>query len=757
MIPIILAVLVVAAAIIAIDSVRARRRSMLRSLDVGALLLSRTGTPSRSADVVGPAVAAPTAPTSDVWSDLAELVDPSLFRPKVAPGTEWKLFTLRWGNDYGMIANPARDLHFRLEPWEMSMLPLMDGTRTVGDMVVERFDDGGNLDAGGVVALVQSLHGGGFLDPRPLHVPPLLERKLDPASNARRTLRTFAKTLRIDWGGANDFVTALYRGGLRFVFNPVVAALAMAIAVGGLAAFVSTEHSHRFALNSSHAPAESLLLLAFGLFLTFAHELGHALVQTHYGRHIGSAGFMIYFGSPAFFVDASDGLMLDRWRRILQSAAGPLFELVLAGMAAVTIYLFPDWSASPFLYRFALLNLFVIFLNLVPLLELDGYWIFSDLIQVPDLRPRSLAFIQHDMWHKLRTRDGFTPQEWGLGLYGLAGVLFTVVSLLTAFVFWQEIFGGMVSSLWNGGAGSRLLLVLLGLFLGGPLIRGAITLGRTLWRRLGSVGTRIRFRVETTWRIEAAEMIDALPAFEDLPEEVLSDLAGRVRLRTVRPGQPIFRQGDRASAFFLVRSGTVHIETEHPDTGDTEVLSVLERGESFGELALLKSTPRSATARAAMQTELFEIDESTFDRLLADEIRAPNFGLTLQAMAELRELRAFAHLSSEALGDLLEHGAWVTAAPGDALVEQGAQGDAFYAIRSGRMDVVRDGDVVATLGPGQYFGETALLTDAPRNATVRAHTPARVFRLSRQGFDDVIAGAFRRGLLRPAADRTWEH
>ena len=43
------------------------------------------------------------------------------------------------------------------------------------------------------------------------------------------------------------------------------------------------------------------------------------------------------------------------------------------------------------LYKFALINYFVIFLNLIPLLELDGYWILTDLIQVPDLRPRSLG------------------------------------------------------------------------------------------------------------------------------------------------------------------------------------------------------------------------------------------------------------------------------------------------------------------------------------------------------------------------------
>ncbi len=758
MTPILLGVLVVVAAVFGVDAVRDRRRRRLRVLDVSELLAARIpDEPGSRVDWAPSGSSEAGEAASDVWRDLRDLVDPSLFKPRLAAGTEWKLFRLRWGNDYGMAANPARDVHFRLEPWEIDLLPLMDGTRTVGDIVVQRFDGAGELDAGAVVVLVQSLHAGGFLDPRPLDVNALVADRLDPSSHARRKLREFAKTLRIEWSGADAFVSQLYRRGLWHLFRPAVATVAGAIAVGGFIAFISVERSGRFTLDSSSAPAESIVLLAMGFVLTFAHELGHALVETRNGRHIGSAGFFIYFGSPAFFVDASDGLMMERGQRMLQSVAGPLFELVLAGIASLTILFFPEWGPSGLLYRFALLNLFVIFLNLIPLLELDGYWIFSDLIQVPDLRPRSLAFVEHDLWHKLRMRERLTPQEWGLGLYGLAGVLFTFVSLFTAFFFWKEIFGGLVTGLWDGGTASRLLLVLLGLFLGGPLIRGAISLGRSVWRRVLAIVRRVRFKVETRWRVEAAELIDALPAFEDLPAEILSDLAGRVALRTIRRGQPVFRQGDRASAFFVVRRGIIHIETEHPDTGDTEVLTLLERGDSFGELALMQATPRSATARAVTEADLFVIDKGTFDRLLADAIDAPSFGLTLQAMAEIRELSAFAHLSSDALGELLQHGAWVTASPGDVLVEQGDEGDAFYAIRSGRTDVLRDGEVIATLGPGDYFGEAALLADAPRNATVRAHTPVRAFRLSRQGFDDVIAGAFRRGMLRPAADRTWEH
>jgi CRP-like cAMP-binding protein/Zn-dependent protease len=761
---IVLAVLVVMAIVIAVDTVQIRRRRLLDAVDVSAMVDARIADAPGGLDLwasietaLGSTSAAVAKQTADVWKDLEERIDPRLFRPRIATGTEWKLFRLRWGNDYGVVANSPHDLYFRLEPWEIELFPLMDGTRTVGDIIVERFEADGDLDAGGVVALVKSLHEGGFLDPRPVDVSSSVVGKLDPASAVRRKLRHFAKTLRIEWSGADRFVSSLYRHGLRFVFRPVVAAAALTLAVGGFLAFISVELSGRFTLDAASAPAESILLIAMGLFLTFAHELGHAVVETHNGRHIGSAGFFIYFGSPAFFVDASDSLLMDRPQRMLQSAAGPLFELVLAGIAGLVLFFFPDWGAAGFLYRFALLNFFVIFLNLIPLLELDGYWIFSDLIQVPDLRPRSLAFIQHDLWHKLRVRDRFTAQEWGLGLYGLIGIAFTIVSLFSAFFFWKEVFGGLVFGLWDGGPASRVLLVFVGFFLCGPLIRGVFTLVRTLWRRVLSISRRLRFKVETRWRVEAAELIDALPAFEDLPPELLSDLAGRVKLRTVRQGQPVFRQGERATAFYVVRTGVIHIETEHPDTGDTEVLTMLERGDSFGELALLQTTPRSATARAATETELFEVDEATFDRLLADQITAPTFGLTLQAMAEIRELSAFSHLSSDALGELLQHGAWVTAAPGEVLVRQGEEGDAFYAIRAGQVDVVRDDEVIATLGPGDYFGEAALLTSNPRNATVQAHTPVRTFRLSRQGFDDVIAGAFRRGALRLAADRTWEH
>jgi CRP-like cAMP-binding protein/Zn-dependent protease len=693
----------------------------------------------------------------DVWDSLSQKVELTGFRPTLAGDVEVRIFRLRWGNDYAMIANPRRLIHFQLEIWEAELAQRMDGTMTVGELVVEHLEGTGDLDAGAVTDLVTFLRKEGFLEPHTVDVPAVLAEALLPRPSLQDRVLAFAKTLRLDWEGADRHVRWWYRSLLHPLFSRPGVVLTAVMAVSGVVAFLVAQAGGRYSIGEANAALDSVILLTLGFVLTYAHELGHAVALVHYGRRIKSAGFMLYFGSPAFFVDASDGLMLERGPRIVESALGPYTEMLLAGIGSFVLLAFPEASFAPLVFKFCALNYFLIFENLIPLLELDGYFILAEAIEVPDLRERSLQFIQHDFWHKVRTRAGFSKQEVGLGVYAVIGVLFTIFSVWVAIVFWQALFGGLVSGLWNGGPVSRLLLLLLALFVVGPVIRGLITLVRTTIKSLRALGRRVKFRFETSWRVEAAEMIDALPAFDELPNDVLSDLAGRVRLIACRPGEPVFRQGDRPTDFYVVRNGTFRIEEEHPDTGDTKVLRTLTRGDSFGELALLESSPRTATVRADEDAELFAVDESTFDRLLADAIQTPSFQLTLQTMAELRDMPAFSTLGTEELSELLSHGSWVTAAPGDMMIEQGAVGDAFFAIRSGQVDVVRNGSVIRTLGPGGHFGEIALLRDVPRTASVVAKTPVRAFRLDREGFDRVVRDAFQRGALKPPVDKTWQH
>lgn len=95
----------------------------------------------------------------------------------------------------------------------------------------------------------------------------------------------------------------------------------------------------------------------------------------------------------------------------------------------------------------------------------------------------------------------------------------------------------------------------------------------------------------------------------------------------------------------------------------------------------------------------------------------------------------FAACSKRDLQIVARHATVVEVAAGTALVEEGGPGDAFFFILDGKADVIRQGRQVASLGPGGWFGELALLDPAPRDASVVAETPmtlgvlpARVFR-----------------------------
>ncbi|TML60785.1 MAG: cyclic nucleotide-binding domain-containing protein [Actinobacteria bacterium] len=78
------------------------------------------------------------------------------------------------------------------------------------------------------------------------------------------------------------------------------------------------------------------------------------------------------------------------------------------------------------------------------------------------------------------------------------------------------------------------------------------------------------------------------------------------------------------------------------------------------------------------------------------------------------------------------------AEPGDILVLEGQRGREFFVILSGQAAVMHDDDTVATLRTGDWFGELALLANAPRNATVAALTPMELFVLDDSEFSALL-------------------
>jgi CRP-like cAMP-binding protein len=103
-------------------------------------------------------------------------------------------------------------------------------------------------------------------------------------------------------------------------------------------------------------------------------------------------------------------------------------------------------------------------------------------------------------------------------------------------------------------------------------------------------------------------------------------------------------------------------------------------------------------------------------------------------IALLRSLRMFSLLPPATLESLARALELLTVEADVDVIVQGDDGDLFYVIAEGDVDVVIDGARIATLGRGAAFGEIALMHDVPRTATVRTRTAARFYTLERDAF-----------------------
>ncbi|MGH3143560.1 MAG: cyclic nucleotide-binding domain-containing protein [Gaiellales bacterium] len=106
----------------------------------------------------------------------------------------------------------------------------------------------------------------------------------------------------------------------------------------------------------------------------------------------------------------------------------------------------------------------------------------------------------------------------------------------------------------------------------------------------------------------------------------------------------------------------------------------------------------------------------------------------------VRRISIFAALPEPILERLARALIPLEGAAGEVLIHEGEEGHRFYAIEEGAVVVSKEGRWVAELGPGDYFGEIALLKDVPRTATVTAKTDVKLHALERDVFIPAVTG-----------------
>lgn len=201
-------------------------------------------------------------------------------------------------------------------------------------------------------------------------------------------------------------------------------------------------------------------------------------------------------------------------------------------------------------------------------------------------------------------------------------------------------------------------------------------------------------------------------------------------------------QGDQGDYFYVVEKGTFDVFVNqsgsiHPGPdGLGAKVATIESGGSFGELALMYNAPRAATVISAEPGVLWFLDRITFRRILMDSTFQRR-RLYESFLEEVPILSTLTKYERSKIADALEtqvHPA------GTTIITEGDAGEAFYLLESGEVEAYKSGThgPVKQYGKGDYFGELALLNDAPRAASIVSKTEVKVATLSKDGFQRLL-------------------
>jgi multidrug efflux pump subunit AcrA (membrane-fusion protein) len=355
------------------------------------------------------------------------------------------------------------------------------------------------------------------------------------------------------------------------------------------------------------------------LFVTMCHEFAHGLTCKHYGGEVHEIGFLLIFFMPCFYCNVSDAwLFKEKSKRLWVTLAGGYFELFL-------------WALTVFIWRATVPDSLINYLafivmtacgvqtlfNFNPLLKLDGYYLLSDWLEVPNLQQRAGTYVKGRLRWLLW---GAAPPEAGergrtLLIYGLVSWLYSLAFLVLSLIFMTHFFGAKLGVLG---------LVIVG-FLGLMSVRGVFH-GFTA----GEVRNMFLFRRKRAiiWTVLLAGVPAALfliPIEDRASGPFALRPAVRAELRAPVAGflrEICCDEGDHVSP------GTLVVRLDVPDLPSRIVQKQAEVREAQAKLRLLETGARyveieqlrGRVERAGAWRDLARSDLSRAQQVLAEDI-----------------------------------------------------------------------------------------------------------------------------------------
>jgi putative peptide zinc metalloprotease protein len=375
--------------------------------------------------------------------------------PKVDPGLIW-----HENRDDGQPTVVAmirgRDSFFRFPPEQWKIIELFDGKRSwddVADLYAELY--GTRFDPDDLREFTSGLDAINFWYKTPLEKNIALQQKLEEGRHKhahRKSKWGDVAHMQFSAWDPDHYFNLIYPR-LKWLYSRWFGIVCL-----GLFSFMI----YVFAANWGQIAQDSLLFYSFRqktagdlaefwilfLILAFFHESAHGLTCKHYGGQVHAMGFHLIYLTPAFFVDVSEAFVYaGRWQRFLIILAGIGVEMIFCAVATIVWWGTPAGSgAHDLAYKIMLITgVAVVVVNMNPLIKLDGYYAFSEIIGFSDIKERSTAYLSglvRKRIFRLPVEMDFVPRRRRPGYlaYAVLSGAYSYMLLITVLRFSGNVF-----------------------------------------------------------------------------------------------------------------------------------------------------------------------------------------------------------------------------------------------------------------------------------------------------------------------------
>jgi len=352
------------------------------------------------------------------------------------------------GQVYWVIKEPVGLHYFRFQEEEYAILQMLDGLSSL-DSIKERFEQEfppQKITVEELGQFVGTLHRSGLVIADVPGQGVQLKKRRDEKKR-KELLSALSNILALRFKGIDpDRILNWLHPRLGWMFKPWVVTCCLLFALSALALVTVQFDVFRAKLPSFHQffVAENWIWLGITLGITkVIHEFGHGLTCKHFGGECHEMGVMILVLTPCLYCNVSDSWMLpNKWHRAWIGAAGMYIEVLIAS-ACTYVW----WFTEPgLLNQLCLSTMFVcsvstIMFNANPLLRYDGYYILSDIAEIPNLRQKASSIFSRKLgaWclGLEEPEDPFLPQrnQGFFVLYSIAAGIYRWVVLFSILWF----------------------------------------------------------------------------------------------------------------------------------------------------------------------------------------------------------------------------------------------------------------------------------------------------------------------------------